>query len=54
MSLFSSLYTGVSGIQSYGSSLQVIGDNIAYIGTLGFKANRAEFSALLGQSGRAI
>ena len=50
MSLISALYTGVSGIQSYGSSLQVVGDNIANVSTIGFKANRAEFAALLSQS----
>ena len=50
MSLLSSLYTGVSGLQTYGTSMQVIGDNIANVSTVGFKSSRAEFAALLGQS----
>lgn len=50
MSLLSALYTGVSGLQSFGDSLQVIGDNIANVNTVGFKASRAEFSDLLSQS----
>lgn len=50
MGLFSSLFTGVSALKTYGSSIQVIGNNIANISTIGFKASRAEFSAILGQS----
>ncbi|MCH8333696.1 flagellar hook-basal body complex protein, partial [Candidatus Sumerlaeota bacterium] len=50
MSLLSSLYTGVSGLQTYGTSMQVIGDNIANVSTVGFKSSRAEFAALLSQS----
>lgn len=50
MSLLSSLYTGVSGLQSFGNSLQVVGDNIANVSTIGFKGSRAEFAALLSQS----
>ncbi len=50
MGLFSSLYTGVSALQTYGNSIQVIGNNIANISTIGFKGSRAEFSAILGQS----
>ncbi|HOE94981.1 MAG TPA: flagellar hook protein FlgE [Candidatus Sumerlaeota bacterium] len=50
MSLLSALYTGVSGLQTFGDSLQVIGDNIANVNTIAFKASRAEFSDLLSQS----
>ena len=50
MSLLSALYTGVSGLQSFGDSLQVIGDNIANVNTVAFKSSRAEFSDLLSQS----
>lgn len=50
MSLLSALYTGVSGLQSFGNSLQVIGDNIANVNTTAFKSNRAEFSDLLSQT----
>lgn len=50
MSLLSALYTGVSGLQTFGESLQVIGDNIANVNTVGFKSSRAEFADLLSQS----
>ncbi len=50
MSLLSALYTGVSGLQTFGESLQVIGDNIANVNTTAFKANRAEFADLLSQT----
>jgi flagellar hook protein FlgE len=49
MSLLSALYTGVSGLQSFGDSLQVIGNNIANVNTVGFKTSRAEFATLLSQ-----
>jgi flagellar hook protein FlgE len=50
MSLLSALYTGVSGLQSFGDSLQTIGDNIANVNTTAFKASRAQFADLLSQS----
>jgi flagellar hook protein FlgE len=50
MSLLSALYTGVSGLQTFGDSLQVIGDNIANVNTTAFKSSRAEFSDLLSQT----
>lgn len=50
MSLLSALYTGVSGLQTFGDSLQVIGDNIANVNTTSFKSARAEFSDVLSQS----
>lgn len=50
MSLLSALYTGVSGLQTFGDSLQVIGDNIANVNTTAFKAARAEFADLLSQT----
>lgn len=50
MSLLSALYTGVSGLQTFGDTLQVIGDNIANVNTVGFKSSRAEFSDVLSQS----
>jgi flagellar hook protein FlgE len=50
MSLLSALYTGVSGLQSFGESLQVIGDNISNVNTTGFKSSRAEFADMLSQS----
>lgn len=50
MGLLSALYTGVSGLQSFGEGLQIIGDNIANTQTIGFKGARAEFSDLLSQT----
>jgi flagellar hook protein FlgE len=50
MSIVSALYTGSSGLQTLGGSLQIIGNNIANINTIGFKASRAEFADLLSQN----
>lgn len=47
MSLTSSLYTGVTGLITYGKSLSVIGNNLANVNTVGFKHSRAEFADLL-------
>lgn len=46
---YSALYTGISGLRSFGQALGVIGDNIANMSTPGFKAGAAQFGALLGQ-----
>lgn len=50
MSLTSSLYTGVTGLLTYGKSLSVIGNNLANVNTVGFKHSRAEFADLLTTS----
>lgn len=50
MSLTSSLYTGTSGLTNMGNAMQVIGDNISNVNTVGFKGNRSLFSDLLNQS----
>jgi len=47
MSITSSLYTGVSGLLTYGRSLSVVGNNVANVNTVGYKASRAEFADLL-------
>ena len=47
MSLTSSLYTGVTGLITYGKSLAVVGNNLANVNTVGFKHSRAEFADLL-------
>lgn len=47
MSLFSTLGTGASGMGASSSSLSVIGDNIANVGTTGFKASRVTFQDLI-------
>ena len=40
MSLFSTLYIGVSGMASNGAGIEVAGDNIANVNTVGFKRTR--------------
>ena len=50
MSLESTLSTGVSGLQSNGTRLSVIGNNIANSNTAGFKASRVTFSEYLVQT----
>lgn len=44
MALLNSLYTGVSGLRSHQSMMDVIGNNIANINTIGFKGSRMTFS----------
>lgn len=47
MGLLSSLFAGVSGLNSSGSSISIIGDNIANTNTIGYKASRAQFVDVL-------
>lgn len=47
MALTGALFAGVSGINSNGNAMNIIGDNIANANTIGFKASRAVFSDLL-------
>ncbi len=54
MSILSSFNIGVSGLQAAGSSMGVIGDNIANAGTNGFKSSRAEFQDLIANSLKGI
>jgi flagellar hook protein FlgE len=54
MGVFSSLYTGVSGMTAQGEALGVIGDNIANASTVGFKASRAEFQDIMSKSLKGI
>lgn len=46
-SIMEGLFAGRSGIQSHGSAISVLADNIANSNTVGFKASRAEFMDLL-------
>ncbi len=50
MSLSSSLFTGTSGLKNMGNALQVTGNNISNINTLGFKKGRAAFADTLYES----
>lgn len=48
MSILKSMNTGVSGLRANGQAMGVIGDNIANVNTIGFKAGRANFSDIMG------
>lgn len=50
MSLFSSLYSGASGLAANSLELAVVGDNIANSNTVGYKSHRAAFEDALAQS----
>jgi flagellar hook protein FlgE len=50
MSLSSSLFSGISGLTTLGEAMTVIGDNIANISTVGFKASRVTFQDILSQT----
>ncbi|TMB46435.1 MAG: flagellar biosynthesis protein FlgE, partial [Deltaproteobacteria bacterium] len=45
--MFGALSTGRSGLINTGAALSVIGNNIANVGTTGFKAARVEFADLI-------
>lgn len=47
MSIFSSLYTGMSGMRVNETGIAVTGDNIANMNTIGFKASRPVFADIL-------
>jgi len=44
-----SLYSGVAGLQNHQIRMDVIGNNIANVNTIGFKKNRVNFQDLLYQ-----
>ncbi len=50
MSIFSSLYIGMSGMRVNESGFSVIGDNIANMNTVGFKSGRGVFADVLNQT----
>lgn len=54
MGILSSFNIGVSGLNAAGSSMSVVGDNIANAGTTGFKGSRAEFQDMLASSLKGI
>lgn len=47
-----SLFSGVSGMQSYQSKMDVVANNIANVGTTGFKAGRMSFKEAVVQTER--
>ncbi len=50
MALSSALFSGISGLSSLGNAMQIIGDNIANVNTVGFKGSAFNFQDLLSQS----
>jgi len=50
MGIYNALYTGSSGLQAFGESVRVIGDNIATVTSLGFKSHSVVFSDVLSQT----
>jgi flagellar hook protein FlgE len=50
MALSSALFSGTSGLTAMGDTMQIIGDNIANVNTIGFKSSQADFQDLLSQS----
>jgi flagellar hook protein FlgE len=50
MGISSALYSGVSGLNTNGQAMSVIGNNLANTNTLGFKGSRTIFSDLLSAS----
>jgi flagellar hook protein FlgE len=48
MSIYSAMYSGVSGLQAEDGALGVIGNNLANTNTVGFKESRAIFETVLG------
>lgn len=49
--LSASMWTGVSGLQTHSKNMNVIGNNLANVSTLGFKAQRMDFNDYLYLSG---
>ncbi|MFA5592500.1 MAG: flagellar hook-basal body complex protein [Micavibrio sp.] len=52
MSLFGSLYTGVSGLSAQSQATAMISNNIANVNTVGFKRSEAAFYSLVTTEGR--
>ena len=48
--MMASLFAGVSGLRNHQTKMNVIGDNIANVNTIGFKAGRVTFQEALVQS----
>lgn len=53
MSLFGSLFTGVSGLGAQSQSTAMIANNIANVNTIGFKRSDAAFYSLVTSEGRS-
>lgn len=49
MALLNSLFSGVSGLKNHQATMDVIGNNIANVNTIGFKGSRVTFSDTFNQ-----
>ena len=47
MSLTSTMFTGVSGLLNQAEAMNVVGNNISNVNTVGFKGSRMLFSDVL-------
>jgi flagellar hook protein FlgE len=45
-----SLYAGVSGLKNHQTKMDVIGNNIANVNTIGFKSSRVTFQDIYSQT----
>lgn len=50
MGLSNSLYASISGLNTMGNAMSVLGDNVANVNTIAFKSSRATFQDVLSQS----
>jgi len=50
MAISSSLYSSISGLNTMGNAMSVLGDNVANVNTIAFKSSRATFQDVLSQS----
>jgi len=50
MSVFAALFSGVSGLQTYGAALGIMADNITNVNTVGYKESRASFTTLVTET----
>ena len=53
MTIYGSIYSGVSGLNAQGTAVAIISDNIANINTIGYKGSQANFSTLVSASSTA-
>ncbi len=51
--MIQAMYSGVSGLRAFKSQLDVIGNNIANLNTIGFKSSRVSFQEMMSQTWNA-
>lgn len=54
MSVTSTLWTGVSGLLAHGEKMNVVGNNIANVNTVGFKGQRMDFADFVYQDAHSL